>query len=96
MNIKELSNLNASVAVMVSLADLKEFVSEMIAEAAAKPAQVKDDILMSASEVCEALGISSNSLWRWGKTGYLRGSKVGRKTFYHKSDVDALLNGKGV
>ena len=95
MNIKELFNLNGNVSVSISLADLNEFVEEKIVEAAAKPAQVKDDILMSASEVCEALGISANSLWRWGKTGYLRGSKVGRKTFYHKADIDRLLKGEG-
>jgi len=89
MNIKELSNLNASVAVMVSLADLKEFVSEMISEAAAQSQQIEETML-SADQVCEVLGISSNSLWRWGKSGYLKGRKVGRKVFYRKSDVDAL------
>ena len=89
MNIKELSNLNASVAVMVSLADLKEFVSEMIAEASARPQQTEETML-SADQVCEVLGISSNSLWRWSKSGYLKGRKVGRKVFYRKSDVDAL------
>ena len=89
MNIKELSNLNASVAVMVSLADLKEFVSEMITEAAAK-AQQTEEKMLSADEVCKVLGISSNSLWRWGKSGYLKGQKVGRKVLYRKSDIDAL------
>lgn len=89
MNIKELSNLNASVAVMVSLADLKEFVSELVAEAAAKPLATEETML-SANQVCEILGISANSLWRWGRTGYLKGQKVGRRVFYRKSDVDAL------
>ncbi len=89
MNIKELSNLNASVAVMVSLADLKEFVAEMVAEAAVKPQQTEETML-SADEVCKVFGISANSLWRWGKSGYLKGQKVGRKVFYRKSDIDAL------
>ena len=94
MNIKELLNSGANVSVCVTLADLKEFVSEMVAEVAAKPLE-SEETMLSADEVCEVLGISANSLWRWGKTGYLRGAKVGRKTFYHKSDVDALLRGKG-
>jgi len=89
MNISELSNLNANVSVCVTLADLKEFVSEMMAEVAAKPQQTEETML-SADEVCKVLGISSNSLWRWGKSGYLKGQKVGRKVFYRKSDVDAL------
>lgn len=89
MNINELSNLNASVAVMVSLADLKEFVAEMVAEAAARP-QEAEETMLSADQVCEILGISANSLWRWGRTGYLKGQKVGRRVFYRKSDIDAL------
>lgn len=89
MNLNELSNLNASVAVMISLADLREFVGEMVAEAAAKPQQTEETML-SADEVCEVFGISANSLWRWGKSGYLKGQKVGRKVFYRKSDIDAL------
>ena len=90
MNISELSNLNANVSVCVTLADLKEFVSEMIAEAAAKKPQQTEETMLSADEVCKVLGISSNSLWRWGKSGYLKGQKVGRKVFYRKSDIDAL------
>ena len=89
MNISELSNLSANVSVCVTLADLREFVSEMLSEAAAKPQEVEETML-SADEVCKVLGISSNSLWRWGKSGYLKGQKVGRKVFYRKSDVDAL------
>ena len=95
MNLKELSNLNASVAVMVSLSDLREFFSELVSEAAASQEQSNDnEVMLSADEVCKALSISANSLWRWGKSGYLRGSKVGRKVYYRKSDVDTLLKGR--
>lgn len=89
MNLSELSNLSANVSVCVTLADLREFVGELLAEAAAKPQEVEETML-SADEVCKVLGISSNSLWRWGKSGYLKGKKVGRKVFYRKSDIDAL------
>ena len=95
MNLKELSNLNASVAVMISLPDLREFFCELVSEAAASQEQSKDnEIMLSADEVCKALSISANSLWRWGKSGYLRGSKVGRKVYYRKSDIDTLLKGR--
>jgi excisionase family DNA binding protein len=89
MRISELSNLNANVSVCVTLADLKEFVSEMMVEAAARPQQTEETML-SVDQVCEVLGISANSLWRWGKSGYLKGQKVGRKVLYRKSDIDAL------
>ncbi len=89
MNISELSNLTANVSVCVTLADLREFVGELLAEAAARP-QEAEETMLSADQVCEILGISANSLWRWGRTGYLKGQKVGRRVFYRKSDVDAL------
>lgn len=94
MNIEQLLE-SGNVTLAISAADLKEFGLALIAEAAASKEQARnEDVMMSADEVCEALGISPNSLWRWGKTGYLRGSKVGRKVFYRKSDVDVLLKGK--
>ena len=96
MNIKELLNTNANVSICVSVMDLKEFFAEMVAEAAAAKDQGEsEEIMMSADEVCKVLCVSPNSLWRWGKSGYLKGSKIGRKVFYLKSDVDALLKGKG-
>lgn len=92
MNIKELSNLNASVAVMVSLADLKEFVAEMVAEAAAKPVEAEEKYLKT-DEVCELLHVSPNTLWRWNKSQYLCSVKVGRTPMYKLSDVNNLRQG---
>ncbi len=92
MNISELSNLNANVSVCVTLADLKEFVSEMVAEAAAKPQQTEETML-SADEVCEILHVSSNTLWRWNKSKYLCSVKIGRTPMYKQSDIDNLRQG---
>ena len=92
MNINELSNLSANVSVCVTLADLREFVSELVAEAAAKPHQEEEKFL-SVDEVCEILHVSSNTLWRWGKTGYLKSVKVGRTPMYKQSDIDNLRQG---
>ena len=93
MNIHELSNLNANISVCVTLADLKEFVSELVAEAVAKPQQEREEKFLSVDEVCEILHVSSNTLWRWGKTGYLNSIKVGRKTMYRLNDIDNLRKG---
>ena len=93
MNLKELSNLNASVAVMVSLADLREFVSELVAEASAKPVEAEERFL-TIDEVCNILHVSSNTLWRWNKSQYLCSVKVGRTPMYKLSDVNNLRQGK--
>ena len=93
MNIKQLLEANANVSISVSLADLKEFVSEMIAEAAVKPVTTEEQFL-TVGEVCDILHVSSNTLWRWGKTGYLVPNKVGRSPMYRKVDIDNLRQGK--
>ena len=92
MNISELSNLNANVSVCVTLADLKEFVSEMVAEAAAKPVEAEEKYL-TIDEVCNLLHVSSNTLWRWNKSQYLCSVKVGRTPMYKLSDVNNLRQG---
>lgn len=94
MKIMELANLGANVSVCVSLADLKEFVSELIVESAAKPVEEPERYL-SIDEVCEMLHVSSNTLWRWNKNHYLHSVKVGRTPIYRLSDINNLRQGKG-
>lgn len=93
MNIMELANIGSNVSVNVSVGDLKEFVAEMIAAAAAKPQEVEETYL-TTDEVCEMLHVSPNTLWRWNKNGYLCATKVGRTPMYKLSDVNNLRQGK--
>lgn len=93
MNIEELIK-NGNVTLAISAADLKEFGLALIAEASASMQQIEsEERMLSSEETAKLLGISENSLWRWGKTGYLVGQKVGRKVFYRESVVNALLKG---
>ena len=94
MNIMELANIGANVSVNVSVGDLKEFVAEMIAEAAARPQEAEEKFL-SVDEVCEMLHVSQNTLWRWNRNGYLHSIKIGRTPMYRLSDVNNLRQGKG-
>lgn len=94
MNIKQLLEANANISVCVSLADLREFVGEMVAKAASMQQSESEERMLSSEETAKLLGISENSLWRWGKSGYLVGQKVGRKVLYRESVVLGLLKGK--
>jgi excisionase family DNA binding protein len=95
MNINEISKLGANnIQVVVSLADLNEFFEEKISEAVASRGQEKEEKYLSVDEVCEALKVSSNTLWRWNKNGYLKPNKVGRKSVYLLSDIDRLRKNK--
>ena len=95
MNINEISKLGANnIQVVVSLADLNEFFEEKISEAVASRGQEKEEKYLSVDEVCEVLKVSSNTLWRWNKNGYLKPNKVGRKSVYLLSDIDRLRKNK--
>lgn len=95
MNINEICKLGANnIQVVVSLADLNEFFEEKISEAVASRGQEKEEKYLSVDEVCEALKVSSNTLWRWNKNGYLKPNKVGRKSVYLLSDIDRLRKNK--
>ena len=54
MNIKELMNASANVSVMVTLPDLREFVSEMVAEAAFQLKQKERRNVFNQIRGCES------------------------------------------
>lgn len=93
MNIEQLLK-SGNVTLAINASDLHEFGLALINEVASMNKGEKEEIMLSADECCKVLNISSNSLWRWGKTGYLCGRKIGRKVYYRKSDIDRLLTGK--
>ena len=67
----------------------------ILAENAAKVSGKKDDdVLLTKKEVMERLGVSSTTLWLWEKNKYLQPVKIGRKVFYHLSDINKLRDGK--
>lgn len=96
MNVTEILNSGANVTFAISATDLREFSLALIAEAKAlesnKPEQ---ESYLSIQEVCDILHVSSNTLWRWGKSGYLIPCKVGRTPMYKLSDINKLREGKG-
>ena len=94
-----MDNLNtmlsgANVQIVVSLTDLKEMFNRWQDERdAMKPAE-KEDKLLTADEAANLLNITSVTLWRWAKSGYLKSVKAGRKRHYWKSDIDKFLEKK--
>ena len=51
--------------------------------------------LLSREETMEKFKISSATIWRWKKCGYLVPVKVGSMDRYRLSDINALLAKKG-
>lgn len=51
------------------------------------------DEYMTTKEVCEALRVARRTVYRWVKQGKItQASRVGRLSFYRRSDIEALLD----
>ena len=97
MNIKELLALSegANISITVTPTDLKEFALLLIDETlAARNQETDPETYLTPDDVAIELRVSKNTLWRWDKMGYLSPVKVGRKSLYRKSDIDALRSGE--
>ena len=92
--IKELlaNSDNPNICIAVGMNELKEFGLSLI-EAGRKMglAERLAETYLTPDEVAKMLGVSTNTLWRWNKSGYLCHVKCGRKSFYKKSDIDKLI-----
>lgn len=44
-----------------------------------------------SEDVCKKLGITRSTLWKWGKSGYLKpDGKIGKRPFYFQSTLDKI------
>ena len=84
----------ANVQVVVNLADLKEVFSEWMDERNAMTPAPKEDVRLTADEAAKQLNVTSVTLWRWAKQGYLQPVRAGRKLYYWQSAIDRLLKKK--
>jgi excisionase family DNA binding protein len=85
--------------VHVTLEDMANTLREIVASELQKiknliPETPKDetDKVLTREEVCKLLGVSFTTLFNWNNEGILKNYKVGRRVYYKKSDVMAILS----
>lgn len=92
--IADIIKQNQNVQLVVSASDLRELVNEWCdereAQKEAERLAVEKVERISSTDAEKALGVTSATLWRWGKSGYLVPIKIGRKNYYLKSDIDRI------
>lgn len=71
-----------------------KLVEEAKVEAERKAAQREGAHLMTVEEVVKTLNVSTTTLWRWQKSGYLVPLNVGGQRRYKSADVEAIMEGK--
>lgn len=75
--------------------ELKSIFNVMQAEADRLATEKAKEYLLTPEEAAELLKVSSVTLWRWDKSGYLTPVYVGGKKRYRNSDISKIMNKKG-
>lgn len=96
-NIFEMAKDYPDLTVSIKLGELVEGFNILIGNVKSELEQTISDqraeTYLSRDKVMETLGISSATLWRWQKIGYLIPLPVGGKRRYRMSDVNRILDG---
>ena len=102
VNIIELATQCPDITISIKASDLlaagrtlkEEILEELRANQEDRPSAASEQLL-SREETMEKFRISSATIWRWKKCGYLVPVKVGSMDRYRLSDINALLAQKG-
>ena len=96
-NLVQVAKQCPDLVVSIKLGELVEANTLLIAETKRELEQTiadqKAETYLSREKVMEILGVSSATLWRWQKLGYLVPLNVGGKRRYRMSDVKRVLEG---
>ncbi len=92
----KIQNLNL---VTVPLETLADTIREIVASELQKVIKINissklndsTDEILTREEVCRLLKISNTTLFNWDNNKILENHKIGRRVYYRKSDVLALL-----
>ena len=84
--------------VSIKVGDLMEANALLLANAQAQlEQQIADanaESYLSKEKVCQMLDVSTTTLWRWEKAGYLVPLVFGGQKRYKKSDVQRIIEGE--
>ena len=91
---QEINVMNAFKALLAPL--IKEVVLTTIEEhqQAQQQKETFEDADVTPDKAAKQLHVSKVTLWRWNKIGYLQPVRIGCKTYYKQSDLDAIKQGR--
>ena len=85
--------------VSITLGELVEAGRMLVAEAKREMEQAiadsKAEVYISRAQAMQTLGVSSSTLWRWKRLGYLVPVAVGANDRYRMSDIRRIMEGGG-
>ena len=78
---------------VISSADLETVVRRLIKEENDRHDAERNARLIPTSAVMERLQVDATTLWRWRKTGRLKGVRTGREVMFREQDILNLMEG---
>ena len=90
---QQLTNKNQNVMLVMTLEDLTELFKSVIQKYANEKDSSKeeDPHLLSVEESTKILNVSKPTLWRWAKDGYIKPTKIGKRVYYPKSEIEKII-----
>lgn len=80
---------------MISSEELKALISEAVKSAMIeKERDERSSTLISREAAAQRLNVDVSTLWRWNKSGYLKGRKIGRSVWYTESSLCQIERGE--
>ena len=102
VNIIELARQCPEVTISVKASDLvemgktlKDELLQDLRDVLPEATHREEDSFLTREETMKKLGVSSTTLWRWKKCGYLVPVQLGAMDRYRISDINAILVKKG-
>lgn len=84
-----------NIQLVVSLNDLKELCSYFVKQELERLEKLKEQEnngMLNSIQVKEMLNVKNETLWRWHNSGYLCHVKIGNRNYYHRADVERMLD----
>lgn len=75
----------------ISADALESVVRRIIKDEISRQEAERNDRRVTTSQVVARLHVDESTLWRWRKSGRLKGVKIGREISYKESDILKLL-----
>ena len=83
---------NTPVMLVVNECELRTIIEDVVNETILKyDESQKEEKYLTINTVIDMLKVTRATLWRWANDGYLVPLKVGKRTLYRESDVNAYL-----
>lgn len=79
---------------ILSASDLEEAFRRIAAQVQAERERELKGTKISRKAAAKRLGKDMSTLWRWGKSGYLKAYHQGASVFYWEADVRKIENGE--